>query len=67
MAECPPPWEMDGLYKGRAKTLDLTSWDFFLWGWLKEQVHSTKPKTKEELEGRIREAMSSIPQEFPVK
>ena len=36
------PWRWVGL--------DLTSCDFFLWGWLKEQVFSTTPATLEELE-----------------
>ena len=43
---------------------DITPCDFSLWGWLKEQVYSTKPLTSEELEGRIREVKSSIPQEL---
>ena len=47
--------------------LDLTPSDFFLWGWLKEQVYSIKPKNLEELEGRICEVMSFVPQEFFVK
>ena len=44
------------------KTLRL-----FLGGWLKVQVYSTKPRNLNELEGRLREVMSSIPQEFLVK
>ena len=39
----------------------------FWGGWLKVQVYSTKPRNLEELEGRMREVMSSIPQEFLVK
>ena len=46
---------------------DLTQCDFYLWGWLKVQVSPTKPRNLQELEGRIREVMSSIPQEFLVK
>ena len=46
---------------------DLTHCDFFLWGWLKVQVYPTEPRNLPELEGRIREIMSSIPQEFLVK
>ena len=45
----------------------LTPGDFFCWGWLKEQIYSTKPRNLEELEERICEVMSSIPQEFFVK
>ena len=39
----------------------------FWGGWLKVQVYSTKPRNLEELEGRMHEVMSSIPQEFLVK
>ena len=39
----------------------------FLGGWLKVLVYSTKPRNLEELEGRMREVMSSIPQGFLVK
>ena len=56
-----------GSHEWPVRSPDLTPCDFFLWGWLKEQVYSTKPKNLEELEGRIREVMSSIPQEFLVK
>ena len=56
-----------GPHEWPARSPDLTPCDFFLWGWLKEQVYSTKPTTLEELEGRIREVMTSIPQEFLVK
>jgi hypothetical protein len=50
-----------------ARSPDLTPCDFFLWGWAKEEVYRTKPKTLEELEGRIWEVMLSIPQEFLLK
>ena len=46
---------------------DLTPCDLFLWGWLKEQVYSTRPTTLDELEVRIHDVMSSILQEFLVK
>ena len=36
---------------GRWIGRDLTPCDLFLWGWLKEQVFSTKPTTLEELDG----------------
>ena len=54
-------------FPGRWMGCDLTPCDFFLWRRLKEQVYSTKPTTLEELEGRLREVMSAIPQEFLVK
>ena len=56
-----------GPYEWPARSPNLTLCDFFLWGWLKKQVYSTKRTTLDELEGRIREVMSSIPQEFLVK
>ena len=46
---------------------DLTLCGIFLWGWLKVQVYSTKPRNFKELKGKIREAMGSIPQGFLVK
>ena len=46
---------------------DITLCDFFLWGWLKEQIYSNKQTTLEEKEGQISEIMSSIPQEFLAK
>ena len=56
-----------GPYEWPARSPNLTPCDFFLWGWLKEQVYSTKRTTMDELEGRIREVISSIPQTFLVK
>ena len=56
-----------GSHEWPARGPDLTPCDSFLWGWLKEQVYSTKPRNLEELEERIREVMCFIPQEFLVK
>ena len=56
-----------GSHEWPARSPDLTPSYFFLWGWLKEQVYSTKSRNLEELERRIREVLSSIPQEFLVK
>ena len=53
-------------FLGRWMGCDLTLCDFFLWSWLKEQVYSTKPTTLDELEGQIRQVMSSILQDFLV-
>ena len=53
-----------GPHEWPARSPDLTPCDFFLWAWLKEQVYSTKSATLEELEGRLREVISVIPQEF---
>ena len=67
-AQIPGKWMgRRGSHEWPAKIPDLTPCDFFLWGWLKEQVYSTKPRNLEELEGRICEVMTSIPQEFLVK
>ena len=56
-----------GPYEWPTRSPNLTPCDLFLWDWLKEQVYSTKRTILNELEGRIREVMSSIPQEFLVK
>ena len=40
-----------GSYEWPARSPDLTPCDFFLWGWPKEEVYSTKPRILEELEG----------------
>jgi len=40
---------------------DLTSPDFFLWGYLKNIVYQTAPTTAEDLKDRIRRACRSIP------
>ena len=40
-----------------ARRIDLTLSDFFLWGWLKEQVYSTKPTTLQELKAKMREVV----------
>ncbi|GAB1867348.1 Transposable element Tc3 transposase [Camponotus japonicus] len=38
----------------------MTPLDFFLWGYLKEQVYKTKPTNIEELKQRITDEMSLI-------
>ena len=42
---------LNSRFPGRWMCGDITPCDFFLWGWLKEQVYSTKPTTLEEPEG----------------
>ena len=42
---------LDAHFPGRWICSDSTPCDFLPWGWLKEQVYSTKPTTLEELEG----------------
>ena len=43
---------------------DLNICDFFLWGYLKEKVFSSRPHTLEELKLRIREEIAAIPLEM---
>ena len=44
---------------------DLTPCDFFLWGYIKEQVYrSGMPKTLAELKERIQKAFDEMPQEM---
>ena len=53
-----------GPHEWPSKSPDLTPCDFLLWGWAKEEVYLSKPKTLEELEDRIRGVMSTMPAEF---
>lgn len=43
---------------------DLTLCDFFLWGWAKDEVYKTNPKTLTVLEERIHTVLNNVPQEF---
>ena len=43
---------------------DLTPCDFYLWGYTKEEVYKTKPRTLEDLETRIREVLNDIPDDI---
>ena len=43
---------------------DLTPCDFFLWGYLKDQVYSTRFQTLDELKVRIREACATVTPEI---
>ena len=47
-----------------ARSPDLTPCDFFLWGFLKEQVYKTNPKNLDDLELSITEAIRNIPVNF---
>jgi hypothetical protein len=38
----------------------LTPCDYFLWGYVKQQVYLTRPLTADDLRDRIREAFASI-------
>lgn len=44
-----------------ARSPDLTSPDFFLWGFIKNQVYAKAPTTAEDMKNRIRNACRSIP------
>lgn len=43
---------------------DLSVCDFFLWGYLKSKVYTTRPRTLDELKQRIRDEIHSIPAEM---
>ena len=47
-----------------ARSPDLSIWDFFLWGYIKEKVFKHRPHTLEELKDRIREEITAIPIEM---
>ena len=42
----------------------LTPCDYFLWGYLKEQVYRTDPTDTDTLETSIRQAIHNIPADF---
>jgi len=42
---------------------DLTSPDFYLWGYIKNAVFSQQPTTRADMENRIRQACEAIPRE----
>ena len=50
-----------------ARSPDLTPCDFFLWGYTKEKVYSSNPKTLDELELKVREVIGDIPRDLLVK
>jgi hypothetical protein len=50
-----------GLINWPARSPDLTSPDFFLWGYLKDKVYEKIPTTREDMIQRIRNACAAIP------
>ncbi|KAL1514398.1 hypothetical protein ABEB36_003659 [Hypothenemus hampei] len=46
-----------------ARSPDLTSPDFFLWGYLKDQVYKEIPTTREDMILRIINACANIPED----
>ncbi|CAE1323807.1 unnamed protein product [Acanthosepion pharaonis] len=58
----PERWtEPRGPHKCPPRSSDLNSFPFFLWGYTKEEVYKTKPRTLEDLETRIQEVLNDIP------
>lgn len=43
---------------------DLTPLDFFLWGYLKEQVYATEPETVEHMVARLHAAATNVDAEM---
>ena len=54
-------------HKWPTRSPDLTSCDFYLWGYTKEKVYKTKPCTFEELEIRIQQVLNAIPNHIFLK
>ena len=50
-----------GPHEWPARSPDLTPCDFFLWGYVKEEVYKTNPKTLDQLETAIRNVIGAIP------
>lgn len=46
-----------------ARSPDLTSPDFYLWGYIKNLVYNNRPDNRAEMEQRIRDACQNIPRE----
>jgi len=51
----------EGLIAWPPRSPDLTSIDFYLWGYLKGVVFEEEPTTREDMENRIRRACEAIP------
>jgi len=47
-----------------ARSPDLSPYDFFLWGYLKEKVFKHRPRSLEDLKERIRQEIDAIPPEI---
>jgi hypothetical protein len=44
-----------------ARSPDLNTCDFFLWGYLKSKVYEKKPRTTEDLKQNIRKEVAAVP------
>lgn len=53
-----------GVINWPARSPDLTSPDFFLWGYLKDKVYEQIPTTREDMMQRIRNACALIPSDI---
>ena len=53
---CDIPWP--------PRSPDLSVCDFFLWGYLKNRVYTTRPRTMDELKQRIQDEVRGIPTEM---
>lgn len=53
----------DGPQRWPPRSPDLTPMDFFIWGYIKNEVYFHTPTTKEDLQQRVRIAFNSIPPE----
>uniref|UniRef100_A0A673C512 Uncharacterized protein n=1 Tax=Sphaeramia orbicularis TaxID=375764 RepID=A0A673C512_9TELE len=51
-------------YSWPPRSPDLSVYDFFLWGYLKSKVYTTRPRTLDELKQRIQDEIHSIPAEM---
>ncbi|GBL68024.1 hypothetical protein AVEN_149169-1 [Araneus ventricosus] len=50
----------NGFQKWSPRSPDLTSKDFFLWGYLKQQMYATPPITLQDLQLRITHAFVNV-------
>lgn len=55
-----------GYIEWPARSPDLTPMDYFFWGYLKNTVFTSKPKTLQELQQRIQEECANMPAEYLV-
>ena len=56
-----------GPHEWPPRSPDLTPCDFYLWGYTKEEVYKTKPRTLEDLEIRIQQVLNAIPNDILLK
>ncbi|GBN88351.1 hypothetical protein AVEN_259634-1 [Araneus ventricosus] len=49
-----------GFQEWPPRSLDQTPMDFFLWGYLKQQVYATAPPTLQDLQRRITDACANV-------